>query len=66
MFVPYVETCEKSESNWTLQIASKHCMHVLHCNLEVKIEKKMHEKLMEVQAKTFRIQCHRCTYTKED
>jgi hypothetical protein len=40
MFVPYVETCEKSDSNWTLQIALKHCMHVLHCNLEVKIEKK--------------------------
>jgi hypothetical protein len=40
MFVPYVEICEKSESNWMLQIALKHCMYVLHCILEVKIEKK--------------------------
>jgi hypothetical protein len=40
MFVPYIEMCEISESNWTLQIGLKHCTHVLHCNLEVKIEKK--------------------------
>jgi hypothetical protein len=59
MFVPYVETWEKSEANWTLQIALKHRMHVFHCNLEGKIEKTLH-------AKTFRVQCHRCTYTKKD
>jgi hypothetical protein len=67
MFVSYVETCKKSESNWPLQIAFKHSMHVLQFNLEVKIEKKkVHEKLNKLQAKIFRVQCHRCTYTKKD
>lgn len=51
MFVPYIETCEKSESNWPLQIALKQCMHVLQFNLEVKIQ--LHEKLNG-------------TYTKKD
>jgi hypothetical protein len=64
MFVPYIETCEKSESNWPLQIALKHCMHVKQFNLEVKIQ--LHEKLNQVQVKSFRVQCHRCTYTKKD